>query len=44
MPECASLAFGRVVSRVRDAPTAFYPSRFCCAVETLAAAALFAVA
>ncbi|RBM22709.1 DUF4345 domain-containing protein [Prauserella sp. PE36] len=40
----AGMALGRVVSRVVDAPTAFYPVWFYCVVETVAAAALFAVA
>jgi hypothetical protein len=39
----AGMAFGRVVSAVVDASTAFYPNWFYCLVELLAAAALFAV-
>jgi Domain of unknown function (DUF4345) len=38
------MAFGRVVSAVIDARTAFYPNWFYCLVELLAAAALFAAA
>jgi len=38
------MAFGRLVSAVVDARTAFYPTWFYCLVETIAAAALFAVA
>ena len=40
----AGMAFGRVVSAVVDARTAFYPNWFYCLVELLAAAALFAAA
>ena len=40
----AGMAFGRVVSAVIDARTAFYPNWFYCLVELLAAAALFASA
>lgn len=40
----AGMAFGRVVSAVFDASTAFYPNWFYCLVEIIAAAALFAVA
>jgi uncharacterized membrane protein YeaQ/YmgE (transglycosylase-associated protein family) len=39
----AGMAFGRVVSAVIDARTAFYPNWFYCLVEIIAAAALFAV-
>ena len=39
----AGMAFGRVVSAVVDASTAFYPNWFYCLVEIIAAAALFAV-
>lgn len=39
----AGMAAGRVVSRVLDAPAAFYPVWFYFWVETLAAAALLAV-
>ena len=39
----AGMAFGRVVSAVVDARTAFYPNWFYCLVELLAAAALFAI-
>ncbi len=39
----AGMAFGRVVSAVIDARTAFYPNWFYCLVELLAAAALFAI-
>ena len=40
----AGMAFGRVVSAVIDERTAFYPNWFYCLVESIAAAALFAVA
>jgi hypothetical protein len=39
----AGMAFGRVVSAVVDASTAFYPNWFYCLVEIIAAAALFAI-
>lgn len=39
----AGMAFGRVVSAVVDARTAFYPNWFYCLVEIIAAAALFVV-
>lgn len=39
----AGMAFGRVVSAVVDASTAFYPNWFYCLVEIIAAAALFVV-
>ncbi|MGI5221066.1 DUF4345 family protein [Nocardia sp. CA-290969] len=39
----AGMAAGRVISRVLDAPAAFYPVWFYCWVEALAAAALLAV-
>jgi hypothetical protein len=39
----AGMAFGRLVSAVVDARTAFYPNWFYCLVEALAAAALFAI-
>ena len=39
----AGMAAGRVISRVLDAPAAFYPVWFYFWVETLAAAALLAV-
>ncbi|WP_280458574.1 DUF4345 domain-containing protein [Nocardia carnea] len=39
----AGMAAGRAISRVLDAPAAFYPVWFYFWVETLAAAALFAV-
>ena len=39
----AGMAFGRVVSAVVDARTAFYPNWFYCLVEIIAAAALFAI-
>jgi Domain of unknown function (DUF4345) len=40
----AGMAFGRIVSAVVDDRTAFYPNWFYCLVESIAAAALFAVA
>jgi hypothetical protein len=39
----AGMAFGRLVSAVVDDRTAFYPNWFYCLVETIAAAALFAI-
>ncbi|WP_425300202.1 hypothetical protein [Nocardia flavorosea] len=39
----AGMAAGRVISRVFDAPAAFYPTWFYFWVETLAAAALLTV-
>lgn len=39
----AGMAFGRLVSAVVDARTAFYPNWFYCLVEIIAAVALFAI-
>jgi Domain of unknown function (DUF4345) len=39
----AGMALGRIVSALVDARTPFYPNWFYCIVETVAAAALFAV-
>jgi hypothetical protein len=39
----AGMAFGRLVSAAVDDRTAFYPNWFYCLVETIAAAALFAI-
>ena len=39
----AGMAFGRTVSAVIDERTAFYPNWFYCAVEAVAAAALFVI-
>ncbi|PXY28051.1 DUF4345 family protein [Prauserella muralis] len=40
----AGMALGRVVSRLADAPTAFYPIWFYGAIEAVAAGLLFAAA
>lgn len=40
----AGMAVGRVVSRVWDAPTAFYPIWFYCLVEAVGAGLILAVA
>ncbi|TLG05343.1 DUF4345 domain-containing protein [Nocardia cyriacigeorgica] len=40
----AGMAVGRVVSRLWDAPTAFYPIWFYCLVEAVGSIAIFAVA
>ncbi|WP_460405953.1 DUF4345 domain-containing protein [Actinophytocola sediminis] len=40
----AGMAVGRVLSRVLDRPTAFYPVWFYCGVEAVAAGALFVTA
>lgn len=40
----AGMAGGRVISRLWDSPTAFYPIWFYCLVEAVGAAVVFAVA